>query len=103
MGKQTRLAVVEQSRQVDATVPVGGQIMNAALGQSGLQPGEHKFARRELAATDLVAHDQRPDEAKDQLDVAVDNVHVAFNIKKICLYFVVVKITSRMTYQCSPI
>ena len=41
------------------------------------QPGQHQLLRRELGTADLVVDDQRPDQAQDQLQVAVDDVQVA--------------------------
>jgi len=75
--EQAWLAVVQERRQIDATIPIGGQIGDPAVRQSGLQPSQHKFAWRELTASDLVAYDQGPDQTQDQLYVPIDNVHIA--------------------------
>jgi hypothetical protein len=73
----TWLAVVEQCREQNAAVPVACEICHATLGQGGLQPRQHELPGRELAPADLVAHDERPDEAEDELEVAIHDVHVA--------------------------
>lgn len=77
MREQTRFAVVQEGGKEDTAVPVRGQITDLALRQGSLQPSEHQLPRWELAATDLVAENQRPDQTKNQLQVSIDNVHIA--------------------------
>lgn len=41
------------------------------------EPGEHELFGREFRASDLVVNDERPDEAEDQFQVAIDDIKVA--------------------------
>lgn len=75
--KQPRLAVVQQCGQINAAIPICGQIGDLAVRQCSLQPGKHELAWREFAASDLIAHNQGPDEAQYQFHIAIDNIHIA--------------------------
>ena len=44
-----------------------------------LEPGEHEFPRWEFGFAYLVSDNERPYQTKDQLEVAVHDVHVALN------------------------
>ena len=51
------------------------------MGQDGVDPGQHQLLARSLAAAYLVAQDEAPHEAQDQLQVAA--VYILSTFKKI--------------------
>ena len=81
---ETGPAVVDESGEIEAVVPVGGEVVDGGVREDGAEPGEEEAAWAllargglELATGDdgnLVVEDQAPEEAQDDLEVAVDNI-----------------------------
>ena len=69
--------MVQESAEVDAIVPVGGEVLDLAVRQDGLQPGQHQLLGREVGSPQLVVGDQRPSQPQDQFQVAIVDVSVA--------------------------
>ena len=47
-----------------------------------LEPRQHEFLGRELGLSDLVMHDEWPDKTQDELEVAIDDVHITWKEEK---------------------
>ena len=77
---QPRLAVVDESAEEDAVVPVLGEVFQLAVGEDGLEPGQHELLGREVGGAELVVGNEGPDQAQDQLQVAVVDVGVAWEL-----------------------
>lgn len=75
---EPRPAVVDEGAQEDSVVPVVCEVLELAVGQDGLQPGQHQLLGREVWGTQLVVGNQGPDQAQDQLQVAIVDISVAW-------------------------
>ena len=49
--------MVQEGAEVDAIVPVGGEVLDLAVRQDGLQPGQHQLLGREVGSPQLVVGD----------------------------------------------
>ena len=65
-------------------VPVGREVLDVAIGNLGVDPRQHGLLGGESApcAADLEASDERPDEAHDELEVAIEDVLRAWEGEK---------------------
>ena len=77
VGHQPWLAVVDEGGEEDSVVPVVGEVFELAVGQDGLQPGQHQLFGREVGGAQLIVSNQAPNETQDQFQVAVVDVCVA--------------------------
>ena len=57
-----------------AIVPVRAEVGDVKVEEDGIDPGQHQLLGRRLAAPDLVAKDEAPDQAEDQLEVAAVDI-----------------------------
>ncbi len=55
-------------------------VLNSLRGETVtyLKPSKHQLLGREFGSTDLVPQDQRPNQAEDELEVAVHDVFIAW-------------------------
>lgn len=74
--EETRLAIIQQRRQQNSAVPVAGEVGDLAFRQGCLQPRKHKLSWWELAASDLVANNQRPNQPENEFQISIDDVNV---------------------------
>ena len=49
--------MVQEGAEVDAIVPVGGEVLDLAVRQNSLQPGQHQLFGREVGSAQLVVGD----------------------------------------------
>ena len=68
--------MVQEGAEVDAIVPIGGEVLDLAVRQDGLQPGQHQLFGREVGGAQLVVGNQGPRQAQNQLQIPVVNVTV---------------------------
>ena len=70
-------AVIQEGAEVNSIVPVGGEVLDFAVRQDGLQPGQHQLLRGEVGGAQLVMGNQGPCQPQYQLQVAIVYVGIS--------------------------
>ena len=77
IGNESWFAVVNEGREVDTIVPVGGEVGNVGVGEGSLEPGEDDLTRGHFTRrghSDLELENESPENAQNQLEIAIHNV-----------------------------